>query len=87
MVWRKKVRKCRECGKEFIANSPGHWWCHNPCVSPNRRFYISRYYHIVGIRYLYEKMKKRNPALAKKVKEEMVEEEGEEFTEMVLDGM
>lgn len=86
-IWKKKTRICECCGKEFIANSPPHRYCHNPCLSPKTYFRVVKYKHIIGVRSAFLKCKERNPELARHLKEKMREEEGEEFTEMALDGL
>ena len=82
-----KKRKCLECGKEFMANSGKHKYCHNPCISPKMRFNSIKYKYILGTRSVFAKTKKDFPELAQKLRNEMMAEEGDEFTEMVLDGI
>lgn len=86
-AWKPKLRICKECGNIFLPNSANHFWCHNPCVSPILRYKTIKYWTIVGIRSIYSKTKKDFPELANKIKYDMMAEEGEEFTEMVLNGI
>ena len=82
-----KIRKCKECGREFYAKSPPHKYCHNPCISPKTRYNVIKYKYILGMRSAYSKYKEFNPEGAKRIKDEMIKEEGKTFTEMALDGM
>lgn len=87
MTWEPIKRKCVTCGKDFVAKSPAHKYCHNPCLSKSEYEHMANYFQVKYIRFLYAKFKKDFPLKAEKLKKEMLEKEGKEFTEIALDGI
>jgi len=76
---------CPVCGKTFTTKNPRKKYCNNPCTKSKERYLIEkRYFIITSIRQTYVNLIEENPYKAKLFKEQMEQEEGPEFTKMVL---
>jgi len=81
--WRHQEKKCGRCGRVFITeNVPWQRYC-GDCKEISRK--ISK--EITAIRRKYNILKKFDPAEAQELSHRMAREEGEEFTELALDGL
>ena len=75
-------KNCIDCNVEFEANYKHTKRC-KECKDIKQQIY----FNIKYLRGTYAKIKDTNPTLAKALKEEMKILDGDEFTEMALDGI
>jgi len=81
--WRHQEKKCGRCGRVFITeNVPWQRYC-GDCKEISRKISTE----IQAIRRKYNILKKFDPAEARELSHRMAREEGEEFTELALDGL
>jgi len=78
---------CESCHKTFIASSPVRKYCHDPCDCRYKSGAMQRgmnYFYIKIIRREFWNCLKANPEKALKLQQEMENEEGKEFRDMIL---
>jgi len=87
---RNQTKTCIVCGKKFKPKNHRQIYCHNPCTSEyhgKARDNALRYLFIKVTRHEFLRRMKDNPSKALQIVNDMIEEEGQEFKDMVLDGM
>lgn len=82
-------KRCDICKKPFWAYDYRRKYCYNPCNSNykvgNKSYYKSLNYHYLRVlRTQIWRMVKSNPTQVLDLKEEIIEEEGEEFADLVF---
>jgi len=81
------LKYCGKCGKKFYTKAGDQKYCHDPCISPNHEKRREMFYTISHIRNSFARLVKNNPYVAKRIRDEMLKEEGKPFTKMALDGI
>jgi len=85
-----KPKNCVVCGKKFKPKRERQKYCHDPCNCEYHgpgKFNTLRYFYIKTIRSEFARRIKDNPGKALQIVSDMIEEEGQEFKDMVLDGI
>ena len=79
-------RICDVCGKTFIPTSYKQKYCYNPCEYRygKGKDNALNYHYIKTIRCEFYRRIKDNPSKALQLEKDMIDEEGQEFTDMVL---
>jgi len=81
--------KCSICGKAFWSINSKRLYCYNPCDCRYKKDTKSyeksiNYHYLKVIRSDFWKLVKSNPSKALKYRQNIIDEEGEEFADFVL---
>lgn len=83
-------KTCPICSKIFYTYTNRQKYCHNPCNEKYKSEERDKYFLFVEIgriRSEFWRLLKRNPLKALELEEDMKREEGEQFTNLALDGI
>jgi len=76
-------RECKSCGDIFKTNKPNRLYC-DFCSNARKAYKKETFIRISNIRKNFVRLCQENPSKAIALRQEMMEEEGPEFTNMVL---
>ena len=79
-----RIKSCANCGNLFLTNNPTRLYCHNPCDGRYDREANVRFWAVRILRSHLAQLIKSNPDSARRLKQEMIKEEGQEYADLIF---